>query len=52
MRKTSDFCVSPRADANELQEVEQDEHDSSHEAEDVSASNVGFEVLSSTEPIG
>jgi hypothetical protein len=52
MRKTSDLYISPRADASELHEVEQDRHDSSHEAEGVSASNVAVEILNSTEPTG
>jgi hypothetical protein len=52
MRKTSDLYISPRAGISELQKIEQDDHDSSHEAEGVSASNVAVEILNSTEPTG
>jgi hypothetical protein len=48
MRKTCDSYESPRADANELQKVEQEEHDSSHKAEDASASNAATEILNSS----
>jgi hypothetical protein len=37
-RKNCSLYDNPGADVNELQKVEQEEHDSSHEAEDASAS--------------
>jgi hypothetical protein len=46
--KTWDLHDNPGADANELQIFEQKEHDSSHEVEDVSASNVTAEILNSS----
>jgi hypothetical protein len=48
MRETCDLYNNPGADANELQKVEQEENDSSHEAEDASASNVAVEILKSS----
>jgi hypothetical protein len=47
MTKTCDSYDNPGADANELQKVEKEEHDSFHEAEDISASNVAIEILNS-----
>jgi hypothetical protein len=41
MRKTYDLCDSLRADATELQKIQQEEHDASHEADD-SAPNFEF----------
>jgi hypothetical protein len=48
MRETSDLYVNPRAAAK----VEQEEDDSSYEAEGVSASIVAVEILNSTQPTG
>jgi hypothetical protein len=48
MRKTCDLYGNPVADASELQKVEQEEHDSCHEAGVASASNVAVEILNSS----
>jgi hypothetical protein len=48
VRKTCGLYGNREADANELQKAEQGQHDSSHEAEDASASNVTAEILDSS----
>jgi hypothetical protein len=45
--KTCDLCDDPGADVNKLQKVEQEEYDSSHEADGASASDV-IEKLNSS----
>jgi hypothetical protein len=48
MRNTCDIYGNPGSDANELEKVQQEEHNSSHEAEDASAANVAIEILNSS----
>jgi hypothetical protein len=48
MGKYCDLYDNLGADASALQKVEQEEHDSSHEAEDTSTSNVAIEILNSS----
>jgi hypothetical protein len=47
MRETCDLYDNPEAYANELQKVEQEEHDSSYESE-VCASKFAIEILISS----
>jgi hypothetical protein len=48
IRKTCDLYDNPGADANEQHKVEQEKHESSHETEDASVSNVAIGILNST----
>jgi hypothetical protein len=48
MRKTRDLCDNSGAEINELQYVEQEQHELSHEAEDASASDVATHILNSS----
>jgi hypothetical protein len=47
VRKACDLYDNPGAEISEVQKVELEEHNSSHEAEDASVSNVATEILSS-----
>jgi hypothetical protein len=45
MRKAVDLYVSPGTDVSELEKFKEEEHDSSHQAEGVSAPSVAIEVV-------
>jgi recombinational DNA repair protein RecR len=47
-----DLCDDRGADVSKLQNIEQEEHDSSHEADGASALNVIEKVNRSLQPIG